>query len=120
MEAIARLKGIPMSPRKMRFWADLIKGLDVDQALGVVRHSPQKGCVYLEKILTSGISNWHSKYGEADGTLSDSLLFVSSIVVDAGNVLKRTKPAPQGRAHRIRKRYNNVTLVLSSRQKVQK
>jgi large subunit ribosomal protein L22 len=120
MEAIAKYNGAAMSPRKMRFWAETINGLNTERALAVLKHSPKKGCVYLQKLLLSAISNWQIKYGSNENVSLDSdSLFVKSIVVNAGNVLKRIKPAPQGRAHRIRKRYSNIILVLSLRQKTQ-
>jgi len=112
MEAVAKLNNVPTSPRKMRLVADLIRGERVNKALTILKFEPKQGAARLEKLLLSAISNWQQKNEEVD--LEDADLYVKSIQVDSGRVLKRLRPAPQGRAHRIRKRSNHVTLVLDS------
>lgn len=112
MEAIAKLNNVPTSPRKMRLVADLIRGERVNKALNILKFEPKQGAARLEKLLLSAISNWQQKNEDVD--LEDADLYVKSIQVDSGRILKRLRPAPQGRAHRIRKRSNHVTLVLDS------
>jgi large subunit ribosomal protein L22 len=112
---VARLSNIPSSPRKMRLVADLIRGERVNKALNILKHEPKVGANNLEKLLLSAISNWGIK--NQDQKLEEADLFVKDIWVDGGRVLKRLRPAPQGRAHRIRKRSNHVTLVIDSLRK---
>lgn len=112
MEAVAKLNNVPTSPRKMRLVADLIRGEKVNKALNILKFEPKQGAARLEKLLLSAISNWQQKNEEID--LEDADLYVKSIKVDSGRILKRLRPAPQGRAHRIRKRSNHVTMVLDS------
>ncbi|MEX2336702.1 MAG: 50S ribosomal protein L22 [Fulvivirga sp.] len=112
MEAVAKLKNVPTSPRKMRLVADLIRGERVGKALNILKFEPKQGAARLEKLLLSAISNWQQHNEDVD--LEEADLFVKAIHVDSGRVLKRLRPAPQGRAHRIRKRSNHVTLVLAS------
>ncbi len=112
MEAVAKLRNVPTSPRKMRMVADLIRGERVNRALNVLKFEPKEGAARLEKLLLSAISNWQAK--NEDERLEDADLFVKEIFVDGGRMLKRLRPAPQGRAHRIRKRSNHVTLVVDS------
>ena len=109
---MAKLTNIPSSPRKMRLVADLIRGERVNKALNILKHEPKVGANNLEKLLLSAISNWGIK--NQDQKLEEADLFVKEIWVDGGRVLKRLRPAPQGRAHRIRKRSNHVTLVIDS------
>lgn len=109
---VAKLSNIPSSPRKMRLVANLIRGERVNQALNILKHEAKVGSVSLEKLLLSAISNWGIK--NEDVKLEEADLFVKDIWVDGGRVLKRLRPAPQGRAHRIRKRSNHVTLVIDS------
>jgi large subunit ribosomal protein L22 len=109
---VARLNNCPTSPRKMRKVADMIRGMDVNSALDTLRYSPQEATKRLEKLLLSAISNWQQK--NEDIGIEDADLFISEIFVDSGRILKRIRPAPQGRAHRIRKRSNHVTIVLES------
>ena len=111
--AFAKLNNCPTSPRKMRIVADLIRGEGIEQALAILRFNPKEASRRLEKLLLSAIANWQSKNEEAN--IEDADLFVQEITVDSGRMLKRLRPAPQGRAHRIRKRSNHVTLVLGSR-----
>ena len=110
MSVFAKLKNCPTSPRKMRLVADQIRTLDVNKALVLLKHSPKAASIRLEKLLLSGISNWQNKYND-----ENSDLFIKEIFVDSGRMLKRMQPAPQGRAHRIRKRSNHVTIVVDSR-----
>jgi len=112
MEAVAKLRNYPTSPRKMRLIADLIRGQKVSYALNVLRFNAKFGAAAMEKLLISAISNWKLK--NEDVRLEDANLFVKEIRVDGGKMLKRLRPAPQGRAHRIRKRSNHVTLVVDS------
>ncbi|MBJ34703.1 MAG: 50S ribosomal protein L22 [Flavobacteriaceae bacterium] len=111
--AIAKLNNCPTSPRKMRLVADQIRGENIISALSILKFSPKEASKRLEKLLVSAISNWQSKNENAN--LDSAQLFVKEIRVDSGSMLKRIRTAPQGRAHRIRKRSNHVTLVLSSK-----
>jgi len=112
MEAVAKLNNVPTSPRKMRLVADLIRGERVNKALNILKFEPKQGASRLEKLLLSAISNWQQ--GNEDVDLEDADLYIKEIYVDSGKMLKRLRPAPQGRAHRIRKRSNHVTLVLDT------
>ena len=96
----------------MRMVADLIRGQKVNKALGVLKYEPKEGAARLEKLLLSAVSNWQN--ANEDERLEDADLYIKSITVDGGKILKRFRPAPQGRAHRIRKRSNHVTLVVDS------
>ena len=111
--AFAKLNNCPTSPRKMRLVADIIRGEDVDKALYILKFNPKEASARLEKLLLSALANWEAKNEGA--RMEDSQLFVKEVNVDSGRMLKRIQPAPQGRAHRIRKRSNHVTLVLGSR-----
>ena len=108
--AFAKLNNCPTSPRKMRLVADMVRGQKVELALNVLRFSTKEASRKLEKLLLSAINNWEQKNSEA--SIEDAGLFVKEIRVDGGAMLKRLRPAPQGRAHRIRKRSNHVTIVL--------
>lgn len=112
MEAIARLKNVPTSPRKMRLVADLVRGKRVGLALSILKFTPNHGSIRLEKLLLSAVANWQAKNPGAK--LEEADLYVKTIMVDEGRSLKRLRPAPQGRGHRIRKRSNHVTLVVDS------
>jgi len=109
---VAVLKNCPTSPRKMRLVADMIRGEDVNKALDMLKYSPKEASRKVEKLLLSAIANWQNKNEGA--RVEDSNLFIKEIFVDSGRMLKRIRPAPQGRAHRIRKRSNHVTMILSS------
>jgi len=109
--ALAKLKNCPTSPRKMRLVADQIRGLDVNKALILLKHSSKAASLKLEKLLLSAIANFQMKY-----TDENSDIIIREIFVDSGRMLKRMQPAPQGRAHRIRKRSNHVTLVIGLKQ----
>lgn len=113
MEAVARLRNYPTSPRKMRLLADLIRGTDVELALNTLKFSTKHPSVAMEKLLLSAVANWRVKNEGVD--LIDASLFVKTIFVDGGRVLKRMRPAPQGRAYRVRKRSNHVTIIVDSR-----
>ena len=113
MEAVARLRNYPTSPRKMRLLADMIRGVDVEAALNMLKFSTKHPSVPLEKLLLSAIANWRVKNEGED--VADANLFVKTIYVDGGRTLKRMNPAPQGRAYRLRKRSNHVTLFVDSR-----
>jgi large subunit ribosomal protein L22 len=108
----AKLKNVPTSPRKMRLVADLIRGERVNKALNILKYEPKVGAPKLEKLLLSAISSWESKH--TDVKLEEADLYVKDIFVDGGRILKRLRPAPQGRAHRVRKRSNHVTLIVDS------
>jgi len=108
----AVLKNCPTSPRKMRLVADLVRGMDVNKALDVLKYSSKEASNRVEKLLLSAIANWQVK--NEGVRIEDSKLIVKEIFVDGGRMLKRIQPAPQGRAHRIRKRSNHVTLVLDN------
>jgi large subunit ribosomal protein L22 len=112
MEAISKLKNVPTSARKMRMVADLIRGKKVNNALSLLKYESKEGAARLEKLLLSAISNWQTV--NEDARLEDADLYIKSITVDGGKILKRFRPAPQGRAHRIRKRSNHVTLIIDS------
>jgi|TARA_Y100000782_G_scaffold97239_1_gene109635 large subunit ribosomal protein L22 len=112
MEAVAKLNNVPTSPRKMRLVADLIRGKKVDFALNTLKFDSKVGSKRLEKLLLSAISNWQEK--NKDDKIEDANLFIKEIYVNGGKMIKRMRPAPQGRAHRIRKRSNHVTIVLDS------
>ena len=105
--AVAKLKNCPTSPRKMRLVADQIRGLDVNKALILLKHSSKAASLKLEKLLLSAIANFQMKYAD-----ENSDIIIKEIFVDSGRMLKRMQPAPQGRAHRIRKRSNHVTLIV--------
>ena len=109
----AKLNNCPTSPRKMRLVADQIRGVDISNALSILKFSPKEASKRLETLLISAIANWQSK--NENSNVDSAQLFVKEITVDGGSMLKRIRPAPQGRAHRIRKRSNHVTLVLSSK-----
>lgn len=111
--AFAKLNDCPTSPRKMRLVADLVRGQEVEKALAILRFSTKEASRRLEKLLLSAIANWQAKNEDAD--IESANLIVSEIRVDGGRSLKRLRPAPQGRAHRIRKRSNHVTVVLGAR-----
>ncbi|MGY8979215.1 MAG: 50S ribosomal protein L22 [Flavobacteriales bacterium] len=111
--AFAKLNNCPTSPRKMRLIADLIRGMDADRALSELKLNPKEASNRMEKLLLSALANWEAK--NEGKKMDESNLYVSEVTVDGGRMLKRVQPAPQGRAHRIRKRSNHVTLVVDSR-----
>ena len=111
--AFAKLNNCPTSPRKMRLIADLIRGMDAERALAQLKLNPKEASDRMEKLLLSALANWEVK--NEGKKMDESNLYVSEVKVDGGRMLKRVQPAPQGRAHRIRKRSNHVTLVVNSR-----
>ena len=112
--AFAKLNNCPTSPRKMRLIADLIRGMDADKALAELKLNPKEASGRMEKLLLSALANWEAK--NEGKRMDEANLYVSEVRVDGGRMLKRIQPAPQGRAHRIRKRSNHVTLVVDSKQ----
>lgn len=113
MLSMAKLNNNPTSPRKTRYTADLIRGVDVDKALAILQFSHREAAPKLHKLLRSAIANWQNK--NESQKMEDAKLYVKEIFVDGGVQLKRLRPAPQGRGYRIRKRSNHVTLILGSR-----
>jgi large subunit ribosomal protein L22 len=112
-KAFASLKNVPTSPRKMRLVADMVRGMEVNRDLDVLRFSPKEASTRVEKLLLSAIANWQAK--NEGQRLEESALYVKEISVDSARILKRLRPAPQGRAHRIKKRSNHVTILLGSK-----
>src|ERR1700692_4096925 len=113
MEALAKLKNYPTSPRKMRLLADEIRGLQVEKALALLEHHPQHSSTPLFKLLWSAVKNWEQK--NEGKSAADASLIVKTIMVDGGRVIKRMRPAPQGRGYRVRKRSNHVTIIVDSK-----
>ena len=111
--AFAKLNNCPTSPRKMRLIADLIRGMDADTALSELKLNPKEASGRMEKLLLSALANWETK--NEGKRMDQENLYVSEVKVDSGRMLKRIQPAPQGRAHRIRKRSNHITLMVDSR-----
>jgi len=111
--AFAKLNNCPTSPRKMRLIADLIRGMDADRALAELKLNPKEASTRMEKLLLSALANWEAK--NEGKRMDENNLYVSEVTVDSGRMLKRIQPAPQGRAHRVRKRSNHVTLVVDSK-----
>jgi large subunit ribosomal protein L22 len=111
MEAVAKLRNYPTSPRRMRLLADEIRGADVEKALALLQHHPQRGSTTpLYKLLKSAVNNWEQK--NEGQSAADAGLVVKTIFVDGARTLKRMLPAPQGRAYRLRKRSNHVTIIV--------
>ena len=111
--AYAKLNNCPTSPRKMRLVAGLIKGVEVEKALHILKHSPQAASARLHKLLLSAVANWQAK--NEGVRIEDANLFVKEISVDSARMLRRIQTAPQGRAYRIRKRSNHVTLIIDNK-----
>ena len=110
--ALAKLNNVPTSPRKMRLLADQVRGKDINAALNILKFSPKEASRSMEKLLLSAINNWEQKNEGQDATTAD--LIVKEVFVDSARMLKRIQAAPQGRAHRIRKRSNHVTIIVDS------
>ena len=108
----AKLQNVPSSPRKMRYVVDMVRGMEVNRALGTLKFSKKAASEVLEKLLRSAIANWEQKN---DRKAEDGELFITKIFVDEGVTLKRMRPAPQGRGYRIRKRSNHVTLFVGAK-----
>lgn len=113
MEAVAKLKNCPMSARKMRIVADNIRGKSVDEALNILKFTKKEAATWLEKVVYAAISNWENK-GDMAYNAADYDLKIKTAIVNEGTMLKRFRPAPHGRAHRIRKRQNHVTIVVEN------
>lgn len=116
MEAVAKLKNYPTSPRKMRLLADLIRGKKVEKVLAELEHHPKHPAVPLRKLVLSAINNWKQKNEGGD----ESQLVVKTIFVDGARTLKRMRPAPQGRGYRVRKRSNHVTVIVDQKEEMSK
>ena len=114
MEAVAKLKNIPMSPRKMRLVVDNIRGKKVVDALGILRYTNKESATWLEKLVLSAVSNWEQKSDQV-GAADEYDLVIKTAFVDPGTIIYRFLPAPQGRAYRVRKRRNHVTIVVENR-----
>ena len=114
--AFARLNDSPIAPRKMRLVADLVRGVEVNKALNILNHNSKNASTSLGKLLRSAIANWEQK--NEGKSIEDETLIVKSIEVGGGAMLKRIQPAPQGRAHRVRKRSNHVTITVDGAIKV--
>ena len=113
MEAVAKLNNCPMSARKMRLVVDLIRGRNVEEALNILRYTKKEASVWLEKLVLSAVANWEQKSNLASA--DDYDLYIKVAFSNDGRQLKRFRPAPHGRAHRIRKRSNHVTIVVENR-----
>ena len=114
MEAVAKLRNCPMSARKMRLVAEIVRGKKVDDALNLLRYTKKEAAGWMEKVIVSAIANWEYKQNMA-ANADDHDLFIKTVLVDEAGMLKRFRPAPHGRAHRIRKRSNHVTLVVENK-----
>ena len=117
--AIAKLNDVPTSPRKMRLVADTVRGVEVNRALDLLHYSKRDASIRLEKLLKSAIANWEAKNPEQTKELEAGNVIVKTIMVDEGRTLKRIRPCPQGRAGRIRKRSNHVTIILDTKKAVE-
>ena len=111
MEAVAKLRNYPTSPSKMRLLADLIRGERVEKALAILEHSTKHPAVPMRKLVLSAIDNWKQKNEDGD----EGLLVIKTIMVDGARVIKRMRPAPQGRGYRVRKRSNHVTVIVDTK-----
>ncbi len=114
MEAVAKLKNVPMSARKMRLVVDTIRGKRVDEAISILRFTKKEAATWMEKLVRSAVSNWENKVGGGESA-DDYEVYIKTAFVDGGSIMRRFRPAPHGRAHRIRKRSNHVTIVVANR-----
>ncbi len=114
MEAVAKLRNCPLSARKMRLVADLVRGKKVEDAVNILRYTNKEAAGWLEKLVLSAVTNWENKTQGAQD-VDEHDLFIKRLMVDDAGHLKRIRPAPQGRAHRIRKHSNHVTVVIENR-----
>ena len=114
MEALAKLRNCPLSARKMRLVADLVRGKKVEDAVNILRYTNNEAAGWLEKLVLSAVTNWENKTKGAQD-VDEHDLFIKKLLVDDAGHIKRIRPAPQGRAHRIRKHSNHVTLVIENR-----
>ena len=117
--AIAKLNDVPTSPRKMRLVADTVRGVEVNKALDLLKFSKREASNRLEKLLRSAVANWEAKNPDSAKELENGNVYVKTIMVDSARQLKRIRPCPQGRAGRIRKRSNHVTVILDVKQPVE-
>ena len=117
--AIAKLNDIPTSPRKMRLVADTVRGQEVNHALDLLKYSQRAASKDLEKVVRSAIANWEAKNPEQASELDNGNVYIKTLMVDEGRTLKRIRPCPQGRAGRIRKRSNHITVVLDVKKAVE-
>lgn len=113
--AIAKLNNVPTSPRKMRLVADIVRGVEVNRALDILKYSKKEASNSMEKVLRSAIANWEAKNPDDSRELDNGNVYIKTLMVDEGRTLKRIRPCPQGRAGRIRKRSNHITIVLDVR-----
>jgi large subunit ribosomal protein L22 len=114
MQAVAKLKNVTMSARKMRLVVDNIRGQKVEDAINILRFTKKEAAVWLEKLVRSAVANWEYKL-EGNESADDYNLYIKTAFVDGGTIVKRFRPAPHGRAHRIRKRTNHVTIIVENR-----
>jgi len=117
--AIAKLNDAPTSPRKMRLVADMVRGVEVNKAIDMLHFSKKEASIRLEKLLRSAVANWVAKNQDNEKALDNGEVIVKTIMVDEGATLKRIRPCPQGRAGRIRKRSNHVTVILDTKKPVE-
>ena len=117
--AIAKLNDVPTSPRKMRLVADTVRGVEVNRALDLLHFSKREASIRLEKLLRSAVANWEAKNPDKSKELDNGNVYVKTIMVGEGRTLKRIRPCPQGRAGRIRKRSNHVTVILDVKKPVE-
>ena len=108
--AIAKLNNVPTSPRKMRLVADIIRGVEVNKALDILKYSKKHASISLEKVVRSAIANWEAKNQDKSSELDNGNVYIKTLMVNEGRTLKRIRPCPQGRAGRIRKRSNHITV----------
>jgi len=118
--AIAKLNDVPTSPQKMRLVADIIRGVEVNHALDILHYSKKEASIRMEKLLRSAIANWEAKNEESRKELENGNVYVQTVMVDGGRQLKRIRTAPQGRAARIRKRSNHITIIVATKKKEEK
>lgn len=118
--AIAKLNDVPTSPQKMRLVADIIRGVEVNHALDILHFSKKEASIRMEKLLRSAIANWEAKNEESRKELENGNVYVQTVMVDGGRQLKRIRTAPQGRAARIRKRSNHITIIVGTKKKEEK
>jgi large subunit ribosomal protein L22 len=114
MEAVAKLRNCPLSARKMRLVADLVRGKKVEDAVNILKYTNKEAAGWLEKLLLSAVTNWENKTNGAQD-VDEHDLFIKKLLVDDAGHIKRIRPAPQGRAHRIRKHSNHVTVVIENK-----
>lgn len=114
MEAVAKMRNCPMSARKMRLVVDNIRGKNVDDALAILRYTKKEASIWLEKVVVSAVANWEHKLDNAESA-DDFDLYVKEARSDQGSMLKRFRPAPHGRAHRIRKHTNHIVIIVENR-----